>query len=315
MALNPPLDNNGVPIRVEGEYFVLERKDMEIEVKIDGFSKSTGKGKLYVTTARLVFVNKNWAKDKFKSFDMPLLNITDEKFEQPIFGANYLYIKVNPLFNLIPSPAKVKLWFMSGGCQKFLDVFLLILPQIRKKRQDGAENIIRDLNAGNLEKKYAYVDPSDPSVIFVTQPQNANTSSETVNQYYGSFGAPNYQNNLNYAPSYNTNTNTNMSFQNINQQQTMSMQPSSNMDSNFPNNYPPNYTVNSYSNNNQQQNINQYVQPQINPQFQNIQTFQNNTNLNSNSNNQQNPNQIQTNPNPNVGYYYGWWGPDLQRNY
>ena len=83
-------------------------------------------------------------------------------------------VKVNPLFNLIPSPAKVKLWFMSGGCQKFLDVFLLILPQIRKKRQDGAENIIRDLNAGNLEKKYAYVDPSDPSVIFVTQPQNAN---------------------------------------------------------------------------------------------------------------------------------------------
>eukprot|EP00330_Aristerostoma_sp_ATCC50986_P000939 CAMPEP_0114587480 /NCGR_PEP_ID=MMETSP0125-20121206/10432_1 /TAXON_ID=485358 ORGANISM="Aristerostoma sp., Strain ATCC 50986" /NCGR_SAMPLE_ID=MMETSP0125 /ASSEMBLY_ACC=CAM_ASM_000245 /LENGTH=116 /DNA_ID=CAMNT_0001783417 /DNA_START=42 /DNA_END=392 /DNA_ORIENTATION=- len=116
MALNPPINQNGQPMRVEGEYFVLHRKDMEIEAKVDGFSKKKGKGTLYVTTARLVFVNKNHAKDSFKSFDMPMLNIYDEKFEQPIFGANYLSIKVKPLHNLLPGDSKVKLWFMSGGC-------------------------------------------------------------------------------------------------------------------------------------------------------------------------------------------------------
>lgn len=44
---------------------------------------------LFVTTARLVFVNKK-TDGSFKAFDMPMLNIYDETFKQPIFGANYL---------------------------------------------------------------------------------------------------------------------------------------------------------------------------------------------------------------------------------
>lgn len=61
---------------------------------------------------------------------------------------------------------------MSGGCQKFLDIFLQILPQIRKRKNDGADpNFIRDLTTGKLNSKYAYVDPSDPTYVFVTQPQ------------------------------------------------------------------------------------------------------------------------------------------------
>jgi len=83
-----------------------------------------------------------------------------------------ILVKVKPLFNLIPGDAKVKLWFMSGGCQKFLDIFLQVLPQIRKRKADGADpGWIKDLTSGNLNSKYAYVDPSDPTYVFVTQPQ------------------------------------------------------------------------------------------------------------------------------------------------
>lgn len=45
MAYNPPLSINGVPLRVEGEYMILERNNIEIEVNIPvlGVKKSKGK--------------------------------------------------------------------------------------------------------------------------------------------------------------------------------------------------------------------------------------------------------------------------------
>jgi hypothetical protein len=47
MALNPPISQNGLPLRVEGEFMVLERKNIECEFKIDGMDKKkTGKGKV-----------------------------------------------------------------------------------------------------------------------------------------------------------------------------------------------------------------------------------------------------------------------------
>ena len=44
MALNPPFSADGIPLRVEGEYMILNRKDCEFEGKIKGLGKVTGKG-------------------------------------------------------------------------------------------------------------------------------------------------------------------------------------------------------------------------------------------------------------------------------
>ncbi len=44
MALNPPISLDGLPLRVEGEYLVLKRKDIEAEFKIENIGKKTGKG-------------------------------------------------------------------------------------------------------------------------------------------------------------------------------------------------------------------------------------------------------------------------------
>lgn len=46
MALNPPISIAGVPLRLEGEYLMLERKHIEAEFKIPVFGKKTGKGKV-----------------------------------------------------------------------------------------------------------------------------------------------------------------------------------------------------------------------------------------------------------------------------
>jgi hypothetical protein len=83
---------------------------------------------MVLTTNRLVLINtKNMGKSDLKAFDVPLALTYKEKFEQPIFGANYLACSTKPLFNSLPSDAHLKIWFMEGGCGKFLKSYRFTL--------------------------------------------------------------------------------------------------------------------------------------------------------------------------------------------
>ncbi len=45
MALNPPLTPSGDPFRIDhNEFFILHRKGIEFEVKVEGLGKMAGKG-------------------------------------------------------------------------------------------------------------------------------------------------------------------------------------------------------------------------------------------------------------------------------
>ena len=55
MALNPPLDSNGNPCRVNGEYFILNRTGVEFEFKVSGGNKYTGKGKVNKNFKKIIF--------------------------------------------------------------------------------------------------------------------------------------------------------------------------------------------------------------------------------------------------------------------
>jgi hypothetical protein len=122
MALNPPLNSQGEPLRVQGEVFILSRKGIEFEVKIEGIGKLKGKGYAVLTTNRIVLVKSNVKpSDTFTSFDLPLAFMFSESFEQPIFGANYIKGICKPLYpDLLPADPHFKIWFMEGGCGKFL---------------------------------------------------------------------------------------------------------------------------------------------------------------------------------------------------
>ena len=48
MALNPPLTEHGEPYRVQGEVFILKRKGIDFEIKIDGLGKMSGKGIVHI---------------------------------------------------------------------------------------------------------------------------------------------------------------------------------------------------------------------------------------------------------------------------
>jgi len=73
-----------------------------------------GKGRLILTTLRLVLVNEH-GKD-FRAFDIPYANLFLEKFHDRVFGAKYWEGTVKPLFNSLPGDVHFKIWFYKGGC-------------------------------------------------------------------------------------------------------------------------------------------------------------------------------------------------------
>ena len=70
MALNPPVANNGVPFRVQGEVFLIMRENVECDIIYH----------LFMTSSRMSFVSNRLDKD-FKSFDIPLAFVRKETFE------------------------------------------------------------------------------------------------------------------------------------------------------------------------------------------------------------------------------------------
>ena len=123
---------------------------------------------MILTTARIVCLNnKNSA---FKAFDLPLALTYNESFEQPIFGANYIKGTCKPLLNL-PGDVNFKIWFMEGGCGTFAPAYLKMVYTMRKNRNRGIDqNMQRNIANGSYSKT-AYVDPNDPSIIYLEQPQ------------------------------------------------------------------------------------------------------------------------------------------------
>jgi len=126
-----------------------------------------GKGRLILTTLRLVLVNEH-GKD-FRAFDVPYANLFLEKFQQPVFGANYWEGTVKPLFNSLPGDVHFKIWFMEGGCQAFNRVFRNNIHAIRSnKGGDVSSALAADYMSPSFQQNFAFFDPSDPCKIYVT---------------------------------------------------------------------------------------------------------------------------------------------------
>lgn len=175
MAVNPVLAQDAstkemFPLPVAGEVFFLKRAHIDFKLTGPTNLKASG-GEFFLSSRRIVFVKKgdvNKHKD-FSSFELPLHLISEPKFEQPIFGANYMRGKVQPLEsaeNPINGTSKWFLTFNAGGCGTFLNVFFK-LWQYAVKHQPPSQELVQQLQLGNGA---AFVDPNDPSTIYVTQP-------------------------------------------------------------------------------------------------------------------------------------------------
>ncbi|RZB60406.1 hypothetical protein D0Y65_043260 [Glycine soja] len=160
MALNPQLFPNGMPVPFVNEMFVLARDGVEFEVdKIPASGNHGGhlktKGIVYLSNIRMVFVAKS-SVGHFTAFDMPLLYIHGEKFNQPIFHCNNLSGHVEPVVpndehRALYSTHSFKILFKEGGCGTFIPLFFNLITSVRQYNQHA-----------NMQTQ-TYVDPLQAS--------------------------------------------------------------------------------------------------------------------------------------------------------
>jgi hypothetical protein len=182
--LNPIMYTAREPMQVRGEYFLLQRDGMHCSVTVPGLATLKSSGIIFLTTLRIVFVSTEHKKldlgsgMSFDAFDFPITTLHKEKFNQPVFGANSLSGTVLPLEGMgLPGPATFKLTFNSGGCGSFLNFFLRALREIRSGTTNRAGGLGAMAGMGTLRTDTAaFVDPNDPTVVYISQPQVATST-------------------------------------------------------------------------------------------------------------------------------------------
>ncbi|KAK6917034.1 hypothetical protein RJ641_017785 [Dillenia turbinata] len=186
MAMNPQLFPNGMPTLFVNELFVLARDGVEFEIDKIPASGSHGgnvkaRGTIYLSNIRMVFV-ANKPVGNFFAFDMPLLYVHHEKFSQPIFHCNNISGQVEPIVpddqhRALYSTHSFKILFKEGGCGTFVPLFFNLIQSVRQYNQQfaaAAEARVDPLQAAQTPvdemMRHAYVDPNDPTRIFLQQP-------------------------------------------------------------------------------------------------------------------------------------------------
>jgi len=96
--------------------------------------KGTKKGRLYLTTHRVIFNSKS-ACDSMQSFSLPFLLMREVELKQPIFGSNYIKGRVlaEPQANW-QGEAEFKMHFTHGGAIEFGKAMLTAAQMASRNR-------------------------------------------------------------------------------------------------------------------------------------------------------------------------------------
>mmetsp|Transcript_35756 Transcript_35756/g.71743 ORF Transcript_35756/g.71743 Transcript_35756/m.71743 type:complete len:198 (+) Transcript_35756:109-702(+) len=126
------------------------------------------------------------------AFDLPFSLIRNERFNQPIFGCNNLEGDCLPLPGT-DGPSHYKLSFQEGGVGTLLPLYWDLLNRNRRgstAAPDGFDSFSREVASGEFVRR-AYVDPNDPSTLFVaSQPATPQSGHSQSREDYYRFGPP-----------------------------------------------------------------------------------------------------------------------------
>ncbi len=196
MSVNPRLrEPGGPPELMHGESVVLKQDGVAFEMESGGGFPGRGgnwygKGDVYLTEHRIVFVKRPVTSESFVSFSLPLSLIESCKLHQPIFGANYFAGSVLPVTSDraggMAGRGEFKLRFNRGGVTDFLFAFNRLYREARAAQPRRSESSDRAADAADaraaaaaaaaadaagpppLGTQTAFVDPQDPSKVYVT---------------------------------------------------------------------------------------------------------------------------------------------------
>jgi WW domain-binding protein 2 len=153
----------------------------------------SSKGNLYLSNMRMVFVASKTDTSGLQAFDLPLVYIRGDKFNQPIFGCNNLSGECWPVCEgggpdgSLP-PHAYKLFFLEGGVGTFLPLYFTFITSAREQERNR-KNITAAASQPDfhLQMNQAFVDPNDPTSLFLTQPVSQTTAQAPV--YAANYGA------------------------------------------------------------------------------------------------------------------------------
>jgi len=177
---NPALAPDArTPAPIHNELFVLSRHGISFTAK-SGSLKFEGRGNIYLSTLRIVFVNEK--RSSFQGFDLPLATMQRESFNQPIFGANNMTGE-SPALEASACQGDIK-WcisFKEGGVGTFLPLFFRLLGEMRSlmaQQQQPAQPVASSAQGtpvvvpktvASTIVQAAYIDPNDPTQLYVSQ--------------------------------------------------------------------------------------------------------------------------------------------------
>lgn len=121
----------------------------------------------------MIFVSGKPEPD-FYSFDLPILNLFNEKVEMPIFGNNYLKGSSTPYQDLLPGNSHFKMYFNGGNSHTFISMLSKIIQEVRRANQMHQpfqnSQFYHDVRSGKFNFN-AFVNPNDPSKLYTEQPK------------------------------------------------------------------------------------------------------------------------------------------------
>jgi hypothetical protein len=121
MSINLAYSGNSILV-YSGEYIILYCSRVTVRFSDNPapeFQKKT-RGDLYLTTHRIIYLNKTPNKSPLRCFSFPFVNICDVELRQPIFCPNYIRGIVSPeAGGGMEGPVKVKFSFASGGAIEY----------------------------------------------------------------------------------------------------------------------------------------------------------------------------------------------------
>ena len=167
MALNPLLDARGYPQLFPQEVIVIIYPGVYGTLQLENNFKIRSHGTLYLSNARIVYVNNNPSQTQY-NFALHLNLISREK---PVYMSAALTVFEGytlPYGTYLPAPGIFK-FEMTQDPRPFITNISRFLTQIRSSGMANAPTPSpeRAQTIGNQ----AFVDPSDPDIIYIVDKQ------------------------------------------------------------------------------------------------------------------------------------------------
>lgn len=163
MALNPLLDNRCYPQLFPGEVITIIYPGIYGSLRLTNNFGSRLPGTLFLTNARLVFVNSDLTKKQY-NFALHLNLISNERLIRTNPSVATYEGNIAPYGNYMPAPGVFKFDMMQdptpiiASLTNFLNQIRRTQPNVQIKN-----NVAPPLPAADN----AFVDPSDPDIIYV----------------------------------------------------------------------------------------------------------------------------------------------------